>query len=288
MEEKFYSDLYDIIYDRSFKGKTLSISDFKSIISIYNKRFKTNKYIGGVKETNFDNEKQFGAYVFNSGFIKVDSNKIKDNSSFEGIFGYNIEALHTVLHELHHANQMKKLQETKICGDISDIELYLLANAYFYTKYMDDKKKVILNDWDIKTITSFGINPRSSTLAEDIKNYMMNYYYINPAERMAEIKSLSQINAMLLKYRANWNQMEILNNKLYKELVRGYNKGPKDLCYNSPSIQFFRKLFFKKEMDVLQNLVYSHRDELNNSKRLYLGIHADDEIVKKLMKSRNN
>lgn len=285
MEEKFYSDLYDIIDDRTNKGKALSISDYKSIAFIYNRRFHTDKYVKGVIGVDFADKNQFGAYSLDKRLIKIDQIKIKNNTDLDGLFGYNVEALHTMLHELHHAYQLKRISETSFDDNVSDIELFLLINTYFYIKYIKINKPLVLDEWDIKVITNLGINPKSHTLAEDIKDYINDYYNINPSERMAEIKSLNQIKTMLLKHKCNWSQLDKIDFRIYKELVRGYQKGPKDLCYNSPSIRFFRQLKFYPEINSLQDLIYGYKGELSNYKRLYYGIHADDELVKKLKSS---
>ena len=287
MEEKFYSNLFDIIDDRSKKGLYLSSNDLNTIISIYNERFYTDDYISEIKDFKFEKEDHYGSYTPSLGLIRIDRDKIKKKTPLNGVLGANIDTLHTMLHELQHARQMRIINETSFTHKDSDLELYLLIYAYFYLKYTKINKDVKFNAWDIKTLTNIGINPYSLELANDIKKYMSSCYTINPAERMAEIKALYQIKVMLLKNGYYYDQMNIIDGKINRQLVRGYTKGEKDLCYNSPSFTFLRKLKLNEELYTLQKLIFAHKQELNNSKRLYLGIHADEEVIKGLAKSRN-
>jgi hypothetical protein len=284
--EKFYSDVYDILYDRSIHGKLLSVLDLKSIVAIYNRTFGTEKYVGGVISVSFANKNQLGAYTSSSKMVKIDLLKIHKKEVFEGVYGINISMLNTLFHELTHAYQFKQLNEYHTpYENYKDIELYLLVYSFFYIKYANNDKR--LGEEDIKIITSLGINPKSPTLANDIKDAVLNFYRYNPSERMAEIRSLKILKDMLSIFDNKWNQMGKLDKLINDEMIRGYNKGPKDLCINSPSITFLRGLHFKKEIIELNNIIFTYRNELTNTKRLYLGIHTDDEIVKKLMKSRN-
>ena len=281
MNDIFYSCIYDILYDRSKHNKLLSINDLKDIVKIYNKRYLTQDYVNGVIRVSFDNPKQFGGYTFKSKLIKVDDMKICKNTNFEGIYGMNISILQTLLHELSHAYQVKKFNEYKTPNyNYTDIEMYLLLYSFFYLKYTDKDRR--LGEKDIEILSKLGLNPNSPTLCTDVKNTLNSYYRYNPSERMAEIKALSSIKFMLSLFDNKWDQIEKVDSLLAGEYIRGYNKGEKDLCYNSPSITYFRSLKLKEEINLLNDLIYTYKDDLNDTKRLYLGIHTDNSIIKKL------
>ncbi len=282
MNEKFYSDIYDIVYDRSIHKKYLSIKDLKTIVAIYNRSFYTHRYAEGVIGVSFSNPKKYGSYTPSSKIIKIDDIKICKNTNLEGYYGKNIAILQTLLHELQHAYQIKRINESKfVYNDYKDIELFLLLYSYFFLKYTNPDKR--LGEKDIEIITNLGVNPNSSTIASDIKDILSNYYRYNPAERMAEIKSLYLVRNMLSIFDNKSESIEKVDNRLSKEIVRGYYKGQRDLCYNSPSITFLRELQLPNEIRTLNDMIYAYKDQLTDSKRLYLGIHTDDQLVRRLI-----
>ncbi len=280
----FYSSIYDIVYDRSIHQKYLSIKDLKTIVSLYNKGHFTHKYVEGVIGVSFDNPKQYGAYTLGTKTIKIDDIKICKNSELEGFFGKNIAILQTLLHELQHATQIKMINESQFeYNSYKDIELYLLLYSYFFIKYNNPNK--VLSEKDLEIINNLGVNPRSSTLGNDIKDIQRDYYRYNPSERMAEIRSLNIVKNMLSLFDKESYNYEVINNRLFQELVRGYNKEEKDICYNSPSMTYLRGMHLQEEINTLNDMIYAYKTQLTDSKRLYLGIHVDDELIKRLIKS---
>lgn len=228
--------LATFLYNKTKNNEFINFEDTQKIISVFTDYYLLNKYIKKMyKISNLDNN----YYSFENGEIGINLDYISNykkkqlnstryfNKEFENILAINLFILSSIVHEITHALQFKKINEENI-----DLEKQLLIESF-------EEDLLLLNK-----------NNMNYTRREQIRAMKDFYnttfgYKTYPSERMANIISTKLENL-------------IVKDKIFNEFtnIKEYEKNRLNIAYKigyknslSPTIYFL-----KKKKEILENL----------------------------------
>lgn len=150
-------------------------------------------------------------------------------------YNYYLHAVQQILHEIEHASQLKKVDNTDF-HNFTDEELLI---------------KIVI---DIVSIYNYD-------------NYLENYR-INPIERMAQINSYNLIEKIAKKLDVNEKLNKYLKLKLLEEKIQGYGESKSQIV--GPTSIYLRE----KKLDIIKNQLrcYQNPQDIYLNEKLYLGV----------------
>lgn len=150
-------------------------------------------------------------------------------------YNYYLQAVQQILHEIEHASQLKKIDNTDF-HNFTDEELLI---------------KIAI---DIVLIYSYD-------------NYLENYS-LNPIERMAQINSYDLIGKIAKKLDVNEKLNKYLKLRLLEEKIQGYGESESQIV--GPTSVYLRE----KKLDFIKTKLrcYQNPQDIYFNEKLYLGV----------------
>lgn len=271
-------ELLRLIYDYSIKGKLIDKAYLDKFIEIVVRHKELNHYVrkSKIMETGSETESEFqvATYTPFTKTIIVYENAInallekverKEHlfTDIEKVFYKNIVISQTILHELEHANQEKMKEEE------DSIESLILRASGVGIKGID-------SEFDIFTLNTSYVDYCLNLLKQREKNYRDNYLYA-PFERLAEIKSFSEIIEILKNIKEYIpNVLEYENYLLGKNMIRGFNDElfSPTIYYIQNNLSDYSFMTWYNENDLETSLAMC-KSEYDLSKRLRYGLMID-------------
>lgn len=274
-----YNDIFNIIRLASDEGRVLTKFEITEIFEIL-KRENDLYFLCNLLEFNKKKDNELASFYLQKHMIELDLDKIIKNPQVNSIYGINLSIVQALLHEFEHAKQLRiVLYGNHKNEDHTDIEKILLDSSYNYLKF-DGKRPKDLNNDEIVYLDKLHIKVDNNYLKNLVKKHKSLYRYA-PNERLAEIKSYHIINSMIKYNDLDSELKNTFKKKLDSKLIQGYEKGPKDLCFYSPSYNYLSNLKLYKNFSLVKDFEddYLKGEEFNFFRLLY-GVHVDEEYLK--------
>jgi hypothetical protein len=298
-----YKDIYDLIVDKSSKGRILSKSDIKYIA-------KRIAHVYGVDKYDFDIDVIYRPYSLDaralfdlvSGHIVFNQSKFKRLYKNEPFFLANSALIYELVHEITHIEQMNLIK----CHSIDDFDDPLIKLEYYLNKtFMSslfvagrpmfvptvDQMKVLKNA-KVEKDKDFYINLR--LLYEKAHDYL-------PCERIANIRGLNfAIN--LIEANAEGKKREKLalyamKRYLYGIYLRGYADANIDLTPYvdsnvdvTPIIMYMSMFGLSEDIPFIKGLIEEINDKyiLDDETRMTYGLNISEDIMNKTKNTKED
>lgn len=283
-------NVLDLLYEYSRLGREVDKDFSKKVIQIVSKEQELQKYLRKVKfQTIPEEEKCPLMYNFGRYMLQVDQCKLEQYyfrtrnemltqsySEFELTLAANSLVLHGLLHDLEHANQLKKSRLNE------SFEHKLLSICLFYANELS--KEDIFSRHLILRHGVF-LNPdlyHNFKLTCQLKE---QYDRLCPTERMANIQAAREINEFLKKLGKIENIEKVIE-LFFSVLETFYMKGYSETCL-APTENYLedvQKLGFRGIEKLFNQDFYTSLEETKNfplEERLMLGLPiSSDEYHK--------